>query len=248
MTPKLGVRETGSSSLGAKMADGRGLLDTVVGIASLIGLLAGGIWYATGLQNQLDAAQREITDLRAKLENVAMADKAVGPRGPKGDKGDIGDTGPQGLRGERGPQGEPGPQGAGGGVDQQQIGQIVARIVQAELAKMPAATGSSVTAEIPDIFKAGSCISISNVNGKKIVFLQKNQEFCDESGALLARIDDIRSSPPYTILATRPGKLRWVCQINNRCSLPWSDSSKYIYERIGKDDNVAIAMLRMTAD
>ena len=120
----------------------RSLLDTVVGVASLGGLLAGGIWYATGLQNQLDDAKREITDLRAKLESVSSQNAVSAARGPKGEKGDPGDPGPQGPRGERGPQGEQGGQGPKGdqgssaSLSPAQIQQVVEQVI----AKLPTNT------------------------------------------------------------------------------------------------------------
>lgn len=68
----------------------RSMLDTVVGIGSLATLLAGGIWYATGLQNQLDTANRQINELRSKLDTVSgPSTGAPGPQGPVGPAGET---------------------------------------------------------------------------------------------------------------------------------------------------------------
>lgn len=226
------------------MAEGRNLLDTVVGIASLAGLLAGGIWYATGLQNQLEAAQREITDLRTRLETVSTANSAVGPRGPKGDPGEPGSQGP---RGERGPQGEMGPVGPAGpagsasGLTEQQVRQII----QQQIASTPAGSGGTVqlTLDEADVFNASGCISVDSIKNLDVLTLREGQEFCERSGRLLARVNKFKINGYFVI--TRPGDNDDSCSVETTCRMRWLGGKKYTYERVGEDDRGQVALLRL---
>lgn len=225
------------------MAEGRNLLDTVLGIASLTGLLAGGIWYATGLQNQLDAAQREITELRSKLDAVSTSTSS-GIRGPKGDKGDTGDQGP---RGERGPQGEMGPMGqsgGSGGFSETQIRQLVQQLVQQQIASTQNAVGtvqSSINGS--DVFSTSGCTNLSEVRNLDLLTLRPAQEFCDQSGRLVARVR--KFSETQHVYIERPGESGDSCALGYSCKLRWLNGKSYTYERYGEDENGPIALLRL---
>lgn len=84
--------------------EGRHFYEHLGGISAgiaIVGFIAGGAYYMAGLQNQLDNAKLEITELRAKLEAEASR-LQKGDKGEKGDKGDKGDAGPPGEKGRDG--------------------------------------------------------------------------------------------------------------------------------------------------
>ncbi|MER9682612.1 collagen-like protein [Mesorhizobium sp. M0184] len=202
---------------------GRHLLDTVVGVVSLAGLLAGGIWYATGLQNQLDAAQREITDLRTKLDTVSAANSSA--KGIKGDKGDPGDQGPIGLRGPKGdvgpqgdagPMGPPGKDGAGGGIDEGELESLVDAAVTERMASLPK-SGEGVVTQQPGVFDFSKCISVAALTVKETATIGPNLEICSSNGELLARITgvDKMSSRLYFEI---PGRGSNGCDTRYKCN------------------------------
>lgn len=226
------------------MADGRGLLDTVVGIASLVGLLAGGIWYATGLQNQLDAAKREIIELRTKLDSVATVDKTAGLRGPQGDKGDMGDTGPQGPRGERGPQGEKGPKGEDGkGVTQAELDAAVVRAI----AERPVQTTTAASTSTPSpsavaMFDTGSCIASTQIKSSKYFVLSEGQEICGGDGELLTRF--VGMGPGDSAMFFNPGYGNWSCGPGQKCRFDWYQGKRFHLERAKAEADKPSVMFR----
>lgn len=232
------------------MAEGRNLLDTVVGIVSLAGLLAGGIWYATGLQNQLDAAQREITELRSKLETVSLSGPMTGPpgpRGPKGDKGDPGDpgdTGPQGQRGMQGEQGERGPKGEPGStasLDPSEIEKLVAQLVSERMAATPARV-SGVDAPSLDTSK---CLPLQDALALDVLPLKAGIELCEADGRLVARVEGINMSQTARWLnIVFLGQGRESCALEDRCRFSWAGDKRYIYERLISDGGEQTAVLR----
>lgn len=228
------------------MAEGRNLLDTMVGIVSLAGLLAGGIWYATGLQSQLDAAQREITELRTKLDTVSNPNGVPGPQGPKGD---VGPEGPQGQQGPRGFQGEPGPMGPSGasgsgasGLTESQVRQMIQQAV-AGLPTPSASGGISVALSGQDIFNSSGCIPVSEVRNLEVLTLREGQEFCEADGRLTAKITSIAGTG--TLFYTLPGKASSNCALNKQCKLRWLGAKTFVYERLGEDDKGPVALLRL---
>lgn len=65
------------------------------GMAALIAVIAfigGGLWYVFTLQNQIESAQKEIVELRTRLETIATIN-ASATNGLKGEKGDKGEKG-----------------------------------------------------------------------------------------------------------------------------------------------------------
>ncbi|MBB3461566.1 collagen-like protein [Rhizobium sp. BK377] len=233
----------------------RSLLDTVVGVASLGGLLAGGIWYATGLQNQLDDAKREITDLRAKLESVSSQNAVSAARGPKGEKGDPGDPGPQGPRGERGPQGEQGGQGPKGdqgssaSLSPAQIQQVVEQVI----AKLPTNTtgGNMKTVAYADssqLFDLSRCITAAQVKTSLAIALQKGSEICDANGSLLQKVTKIRpDSRSVSFMAPDWGG--WDCAQGNRCSFKFDPTRRFVIDRFGDNNGEPVVTLRfLTTD
>ncbi len=233
---------------GYSMAEGRNLLDTVVGIVSLAGLLAGGIWYATGLQSQLDAAQREITELRTKLDTVSTPGGSEGPRGPKGEVGPEGPQGPQGPRGfqgEAGPMGPPGTSASGsGGLTESQVRQLI----QQALSSLPASSsssggGSTVSVGGEDVFNSAGCIPVSELRSLQVLTLREGQEFCEADGRLVAKITLMRDSGAFSY--QQPGRGVGNCSVNSGCTFRWLGSKRYVYERFGQDERGGVAMLRL---
>ncbi|NML73573.1 hypothetical protein HHL25_05470 [Rhizobium sp. S-51] len=225
------------------MAEGRNLLDTVVGIVSLAGLLAGGIWYATGLQNQLDAAQREITELRTKLETVSKPSGIVGPPGPKGDPGPEGPPGPQGPRGYQGDVGPMGPAGSGaGGLSESQVRQLIQQAIQG-LPAPSTSGGISVSLDGEDVFDSSGCIPVSGIKSLTTLKLRAGQEFCEADGRLVGTVSQFFSKGGFAV--KRPGEPSDNCSLGNRCKFRWLGSKTYIYERVGEDDKGPVALLRL---
>jgi hypothetical protein len=229
------------------MAEGRNLLDTVVGIVSLAGLLAGGIWYATGLQNQLEAAQRELTELRTKLEKVSNAEATVGPRGPsgaQGPKGDQGEPGPQGLRGERGLQGEPGPAGPTS-IDQPTLARLIQDAVDRKILTLPSSATSPVAPLTSGLeaFNTTSCIPASSVKNLPVLTLRAGQEFCASDGALLATVQEFNTRGDRLYMM-RPGAGRLWCDLNEECTMRWFDGATYVFERTSEDGKGKVALFR----
>lgn len=221
------------------MAEGRSLLDTVVGIASLAGLLAGGIWYATGLQNQLDSAKREIVELRTKLEVVSNPSGVPGPRGPEGPQGP---QGPRGLQGEPGPMGPSGPAGVStGGLTEAQVRDIIKQAV----AQLPTAKPGIISANMGSsaVFDTSTCIPIADVRGLQVLSLRRGQEFCEADGKLVAIIDSVESRGNLKI--TLPGFGTDRCSINSSCTMRWLGGKRFVFERVGEDDRGVVALLRM---
>lgn len=225
------------------MAEGRNLLDTVVGVVSLAGLLAGGIWYATGLQSQLDAAQREITDLRARLEKVSFADGAVGRPSPVGPKGELGDAGPPGPRGERGPIGPEGPAGKNGDtLSEEQVKAIALKLVQAELqnsALVPSSAASVATSTVDGL----DCLSAEALAKQSRFSLKSGDRICDQNSNVVAKVLNI-SHGDSSLQLVVPGGKKTICQQYAVCKFPWSNKS-YIYEdMVVADGDVWTAMIR----
>lgn len=226
------------------MAEGRNLLDTVVGIASLAGLLAGGIWYATGLQNQLDAAQREITELRTKLDTVSNPNGVPGPKGEPGPEGPQGPQGPRGLQGEPGPMGPPGPSGTGaGGLTETQVRQMIQQAISALPTPAAASTGVNVTLGGADVFNASGCIPISAIRELEVLTLREGQEFCDTDGRLVGTVGSFSGRGSFVV--KRPGEPQDGCTPGSRCKMRWLGSKTYVYERVGEDDKGRVALLRL---
>jgi Collagen triple helix repeat (20 copies) len=219
----------------------RSLLDTVVGVASLGGLLAGGIWYATGLQNQLDAAQREITDLRTKLETVSSQNLTAGPRGPKGEKGDPGEPGAQGPRGERGLQGEPGPTGAD---TQASISRSdVSKMISDALGALPAPTAGRVASK-SSAFSNDECALDTDFSRLDPIEIRKGMTVCDASGRLLSTVDEVATRGYVGVGIVVPGRDRWWCSLNSVCQLPWIPNRKFVLERLADDNDGPAALFR----
>jgi hypothetical protein len=232
---------------GALMAEGRNLLDTVVGIVSLAGLLAGGIWYATGLQSQLDAAQREITELRTKLETVSPP---VGVEGPRGPKGDPGSEGPQGAQGPRGLQGEPGPMGppgaatsGAGGLTESQVKQMIQQAISSLPAPLAGSGGITVSLGGEDVFNTAGCIPVSEVRNLEVLTLRQGQEFCEATGKLVAQV--ARAEPDGYVSITMPGDGNHQCGLNSSCKFPWLGSKRYVFERVGEDEKGVVGLFRL---
>lgn len=230
------------------MAEGRNLLDTVVGIVSLAGLLAGGIWYATGLQSQLDAAQREITELRTKLETVSPPLGVEGPRGPKGDPGSEGPQGaqgPRGLQGEPGPMGPPGASGSGSaGLTESQVRQLIQQAVSSLPTPSAGSGGITVSLGGEDVFNSSGCIPVSEVRSLEVLTLRKGQEFCEASGQLVAQVST--AEPRGYVFITMPGNGWHQCNISDGCKFPWLGSKRYVFERVGEDEEGVVALFRLS--
>lgn len=224
---------------GEILAEGRNLLDTVVGIVSLAGLLAGGIWYAAGLQNQLNAAQREIVELRTKLESVSNAGTAVGPRGPQGPKGDQGDSGPPGPRG---PQGDPGPSGSAGnsgsGLNEQQVRELIQQAVRT----LPAPTSIAAAPQTGTELDPKACLLSSQVMSSPSFSIAVGQEICDENGALLSTLIEITRKKSVFFMV--PGKGTIGCSYGAKCSLPWMRGRIFHTERVTESGDASAANFR----
>ncbi|MGV1867952.1 MULTISPECIES: hypothetical protein [unclassified Rhizobium] len=241
------------------MAEGRNLLDTVVGIASLAGLLAGGIWYATGLQNQLESAQREITELRTKLEKVSTSEASVGPRGPAGPmgpKGDVGDPGPQGPRGLLGPQGETGPSGnSSSTMSEAAIKDVVNTLVAQKLAAMPqvpsSSSGGSANASIAsNPFDTTDCVPWESIKSMQVLTLKKNDTVCAADGRLMGTVVALAKAgfDGSFIQTTAPGdRDKASCRLNETCRLPMLNNQSYVFERAALDAKPPVAMFRKAA-
>lgn len=212
------------------MAEGnRNLLDTAVGVVSLAGLLAGGIWYATGLQSQLDSAQREITDLRAKLDTVSAANvSAKGIKGDKGDLGDVGPTGPRGPKGDQGPQGDAGPAGkeGSGGVDESKLRALVAAAVAAQAAKSQPSVVNNALVDAAGKFDTSKCILDSDVRSVPLLTVKAGMQFCKADGTLLTIVEKI--APGNVILFRNPGSGRWYVYQGEKNGFKW-DTGRQFY-------------------
>lgn len=224
------------------MADGRNLLDTVVGIVSLAGLLAGGIWYATGLQNQLDAAQREITELRTKLDSVTMPNGMPGPKGDPGPEGPPGPQGPRGLRGEPGPMGPPGE--IASSATGPSMAEVEAAIAKA-IANLPSTLnkGTVVSAETQAAaaFQAGTCLSAAEISAASAFALSEGQEICGNDGELLTTVQAIDR---ITVFFTSPGYPNWSCRKTDKCTFAWLENRRFFVERTVKSGDKWTASFR----
>ena len=216
------------------MAEGRNLLDTVVGIVSLAGLLAGGIWYATGLQNQLESAQREISELRTRLEKVSPADGNIGPRGPKGDTGDMGPQGP------RGPAGEPGP-----AIDQAEIMAMISRLAPAR------ASASQQSGNVPTVAETSldtGCRLNKEFADLRTFSVRTGIEVCDATGRVLAIVDKVTTDgfPDYIGVNFKvPGSKDVFCwKEATSCQVPWLPGKAFYIERLSRDVDGGVAVLR----
>ncbi|NEI03678.1 hypothetical protein GUK34_02075 [Rhizobium leguminosarum] len=235
------------------MAEGRNLLDTVVGIASLAGLLAGGIWYATGLQNQLESAQREITELRTRLEKVSASEGVVGPRGPagpQGPKGDQGDVGPAGPQGERGAVVQASAN-AIPPISDTELNNRIANLISKKLSSVPngaAIPSGTVSEQGATIFDSSRCNSVEAASRAEFIELHEGAEFCEQTGRLV--VSARAPSANYvnfgdTIEFVYPGTDRTtVCGTKRLCELPWAPDKQFILERYKRGQDGIVALIR----
>ncbi|WP_337183841.1 collagen-like protein [Shinella sp.] len=241
-------------SLGACMTENSWL--KVVGIAGTIipvgGALIGLGIYVGNLTNQIEASRSEVQVLKGQVSQLqdilqkTQETAVTGVRGPKGDKGDPGEQGP---RGERGPQGEMGPMGAAGGssgMNQAQLRQLVQQLIQQQIASLPGA-GNAIQASIgnSDAFSTSGCISLAAVKNETTLVLRKGQEFCESDGRLIAQVKALDTSGYISI--HRPGELPDSCKVGKSCKFRWLGGKTYVYERIGDDENGAVALFRLKA-
>jgi hypothetical protein len=210
------------------------------------------VWYVFSLQNQVEVAQREIVELRSRIETIAAAsaDKSKGEKGEPGErgpKGEKGDAGERGLRGEKGDKGDP---GSGGNVDQTALRSLILDTVRVEVAKLPAAS-SSVSAssdinEAMELFNANGCISVNDVKGKELLTLKAGMEFCDASGRVVLRFTEVATNRTSTIYFTKPGRGTDNCYYEHKCDFfDTFFGNSYVYERFADEGDGRIALFRI---
>lgn len=211
----------------------RSLLEFVGLLLAIITPVAGGVWYASGLQNELENAKREIVELRTRLEAVQQS-SASGFRGQKGDKGDPGDPGPRGLQG---PPGET--------LSEEEVGRIIARY----LANNPPTKAIPKTASVVDDASAkpdADCVDVGTLETSSFQ-LKNGDKVCDQNGKLLATVKVTADGyPDYIGVAfTMPGSGRSFCwQEAKACSISFLPESKYYIESLTPMRDGSIALLR----
>jgi hypothetical protein len=224
---------------------------TVLGFVGVIGSVA---VYGTNLKTQFDASQTKIVQLEAQVATLrnqldrtysATTGALMGPKGDKGDPGEKGERGPSGERGVQGEAGPMGPAGGAGGVNEDRIMEMIDKAVREQPASSTSAVGGTVSIALngQDIFDTADCMNLSGVRNLEIVMLRPGQEFCDEAGRLIGRIDLSGS----TGLAWKHiGKSNGFCKIESHCSLGSMFGAKYLYERFGEDKQGPVFLLRKT--
>lgn len=220
----------------------RSLLDTVVGIASLAGLLAGGIWYATGLQNQLESAQREIAELRSRLETVS-SNTATVARGEKGEQGERGETGPKGEKGDRGPP------GAGGAdLDAEGLREMVDRLVaeQVALLKIPTSSSQAATTTFVDssgTFDLAKCIPVDQLRSNPSVTVKEGSEFCGADGQVLMVVGEVRVEAKKLFYQVPGDNLR-SATMSSKTKVEW-EKRPFVVQRFAENaDGEGVATIR----
>lgn len=223
------------------------------GIGTLLAVVATGAVTVNSYREKVEKAEvavglltTQVTELQATINRLASVPS--GKPGPQGLKGDQGDVGPQGPRGERGFPGEPGPMGppgAGSSISENQVREIVQKVVQQHLSSLPSNTVGAATTFVstgPE-FDLSNCVPSISFANQQTFSLRSKMEVCAADGRLVSTVEYVNGG---NIKVSVPGARDVFCILGRKCKLPWITNSTYIWERETDDPSGkgSIALMR----
>jgi cbb3-type cytochrome oxidase subunit 3 len=231
--------------------------EVIAALIAIVGFLIAGAWYVFSLQNQVEVAQREIIDLRSRLETIATINATKSTKGDKGDPGEKGDAGPRGLRGEKGDPGEQGNAGPKGEMSEPGAKTASAELTSEQMEKLvdlvaeklpkvaPQASTNTVSyVDNSGTFDLSKCIPIEQVKTSKTLTLRKGSEICGPDGELLETVTKVHVDYKRIYFAN-PISGNWSCDAGeSHCSIHGDPQRYFSVERFSDESEKASVVIR----
>ncbi len=222
----------------------KSFLETLGGVITIGGVVAGLTAYCVSLQFGLNQASREIERLDKQISSLSSSQSNAqqGVRGPKGEQGEVGPEGPRGPVGPAGPKGEKGEPGTAV-LDSSEIIALVNKTVAERLNQLPkvSTNTASVTPAVPQVYDTTSCIDVAAVKNSPMLSLRKAMEICAPDGQLLTKVIGVFEN---YISFSNPDVGRWNCGLGAKCGFAWDKSRQFFIERSSDQNGELVALIR----